>query len=346
MTMPAMIPPPGYLATGVGALPHKEPASAWRLATTLFPQFPFVPTLPRRGLLERIVFNDSAHLPGRMLVGERLFVDTRIDHSPEIEQIYQDFLEGNAVSYGTGPEYASAFHEMLAHPPDHPRVLKCQVTGPVTFGMQVTDCDKRPIFYDSQYADILGKVLGLQARWLEDQICRHTSARSSLVVFNEPYLTSLGSSVVPLDQGAVAGALNDAASLLEGGYGIHCCANTDWAFLLSLQPSVLSFDAYLLAREFLLYGDAIAAFLEKGGVIAWGIVPVDDALFRKESIGSLASRIQAIRSRLSEYIDVEVIDHQSLVTPTCGIQLGEECMAEEILTATAALSKRCREDFL
>jgi hypothetical protein len=345
MTMPTMIPSPGYLATGVGALPHTDPASAWHLARTLFPQFPFVPTLPRRGLLERIVFNDSSHIPGRMLVGERLFVDTKKDHSPEIERIYQDFLEGNAASYGTGPEYASAFHEMLAHPPDHPMVLKCQVTGPVTFGMQVIDCDKRPIFYDPQYADVLGKVLGLQARWLECQICRHTSAASSLVVFNEPYLTSLGSSVIPLDQEAVAGALTDAASLLEGGYGIHCCANTDWAFLLSLEPSVLSFDAYLLAREFLLYADAIATYLEKGGVIAWGIVPVDDAIFRKESIGSLALRIQDIRSHLSDYIDTEVIDTQSLITPTCGIQMGEERMAEEILATTAVLATQCREGF-
>ncbi|MDD1679611.1 MAG: hypothetical protein LUO93_10580 [Methanomicrobiales archaeon] len=344
--MPRMISPPKYLATGIGALPHTDPAAAWRLASSLFPQFPFVPTLPCRGLQERIVFNNSAHLPGRTLVGERLFVDTRKDCSSALEQIYHDFLEGNASSYGTGPEYASAFYEMLAHPPDHPRVLKCQVTGPVTFGMQVTDCDKRPIFYDMQYADILGKLLGLQARWCEQEIHRHTTAGSSLVVFNEPYLTSLGSSVVPLDREAVAGALIDAASLLEDGYGIHCCANTDWEFLLALEPAVLSFDTYLLAREFLLYSEAIATYLEKGGVIAWGIVPVDYAVFRGESIESLCARITTIRSRLGEYIDTEIIDRQSLITPTCGIQFGDEGMAEEILAATAALAKRCREAFL
>lgn len=342
--MPAMISPPRYLATGVGALPHTNPASAWRLVSSLFPEFPFVPTLPRRGLLERIVFNDSSHLPGRMLREERLFVDTKKDQSIEIEKIYQDFLEGNTAPYGTSQEYASVFHEMLEHPPPYALVLKCQVTGPVTFGMQVTDCDKRPIFYDPQYADILGKVLGLQARWLEQEICRHTSAKSSLVVFNEPYLTSLGSSVIPLDQETVAGALTDVASLLEGGYGIHCCANTDWAFLLSLEPSVLSFDAYLLAREFLLYGDAIATYLEKGGVIAWGIVPADYTIFRNESLGSLASRILEIRSRLEEYVDTDVIDRQSLITPTCGIQLGDEKMAEEILRTTMELAKQLREE--
>jgi methionine synthase II (cobalamin-independent) len=341
-----MIPPPVYLGTGIGALPHTDPAAAWHLASTIFPEFPFVPTLPRRGLLERIVFNDSAHLPGRILLGDRMFVDTEKDHSVEIEQVYQDFLEGNADPYQTSPEYASAFHAMRADPPAQPRTLKCQVTGPVTFGMQVTDCTKRPIFYDPQYADILGKLLGLQARWMEKEIHRILPDASSLVVFNEPYLTSLGSSVVPLDQDTVAGALTDAASLLEGGYGLHCCANTDWAFLLSLEPAVLSFDAYLLAKEFLLYSDAIVEYLEKGGVIAWGIVPVDYNMFRTESPASLLDRIHTIRSRLGEHINPEIIDRQALITPTCGIQSGNEEMAEEILRATASLAKRCREEFL
>jgi hypothetical protein len=263
--MPRMLPSPAYLATGIGALPHTDPVAAWRLASSLFLEFPFVPTLPRRSLLERIVFNDSSHLPGRIITEERMFVDTRKDHSADIEQIYQDFLEGNTTRYESGPEYASAFHVMRNDPPVHARALKCQVTGPVTFGMQVTDCDKRPIFYDPQYSDILGKILGLQARWFEQEIQRLTPVVSSLVVFNEPYLTSLGSSVVPLDQDTVAASLKDAASLLEGGFGVHCCANTDWAFILSLDPAVVSFDAYLLSREFLLYGDAIAEYLEKGG---------------------------------------------------------------------------------
>ncbi len=343
--MAGMIPSPGLQATGVGALPHTDPAAAWRLSSTLFPEFPFVPTLPRRGLLERIVFNDSAHLPGRILKGDRLFVDVKKDHSEEIERVYQDYLEENTALYAIGPEYASGFYAMRRDPPVHSRVVKCQVTGPVTFGMQVTDCDKRPIFYDSQYADILGKILGLQARWMEREIQRLTPDAHPLVVFNEPYLTSLGSSVVPLDRDTVSNALADAASLLQGGYGIHCCANTDWDFLLSLKPSVLSFDAHLLTREFLLYSEAVASYLEEGGVVAWGIVPVDYETFRMETMESLLSRIRGIRKRLGEHVDPKIIDQQSLITPTCGIQFGTEQMAEEILTATATLSRMCREAF-
>ena len=86
-------------------------------------------------------------------------------------------------------------------------MLKCQVTGPVTFGMQVVDADKRPIYYDSQLADVLSKMIALKARWCENEMQARTGVKETLVVLNEPYFASLGSSVVPLDKETVRARL-------------------------------------------------------------------------------------------------------------------------------------------
>ena len=339
------LPPPQTQATGVGALPHTNPYSAWKAALSLFPRFPFVPTLPNRSWNEQIVYSDSTHLPGRTVVKGRLYADTTKDLLPAMETIYLDFLEGRVEPYGADEEHASAFHVMMQNPPVACDVLKCQVTGPVTFGMQVTDCTKRPLFYDAQFADLLGKLLGLRARWFEREMRNHVSGET-LVVFNEPYLASLGSSVVPLNRESVEQALQDAVTLLEGAWGIHCCANTDWGFILSLQPSVLSFDAYQLAKEFLLYSEDIARYLEQGGVIAWGIVPSDPRAYSTESVATLFDRYAGIRSRLLELVPAERLDAQSLITPTCGILFGTEQEAEKILQGTAMLAEQIRSAFL
>ena len=87
------------------------------------------------------------------------------------------------------------------------KVLKCQVTGPVTFGMQVVDAEKRPIYYDSQLADVLSKMIALRARWCENELKTRTGVKETLVVLNEPYLASLGSSVVPIDKESVKSGL-------------------------------------------------------------------------------------------------------------------------------------------
>ncbi|HZD44320.1 MAG TPA: hypothetical protein VE134_09725, partial [Methanomicrobiales archaeon] len=279
--------PPNSLATGIGALPHTDPDAACDAVLSIFPRFPYVPTLPARGPLEGIVLMDSAQLPGRVLQEGRISVDTTLDHSEEMEKVFQDFIEGNYADYPTAPEYNSGFHAMIKKDLSQMEVLKCQVTGPVTFGMQVVDSEKRPLFYDSLWADLLGKLIALRARWYEAEMKQKTGVRQTLVILNEPYLAALGSSVVPIDSGAVESAFADAASLLTVGLGVHCCSNTDWGFLMSLSPSMISFDAYTTAREFLLYADALAAYLEGGGVVAWGIVPAEFELFRKETEDSL-----------------------------------------------------------
>ncbi|MEN6610868.1 MAG: hypothetical protein ABFC24_08490, partial [Methanoregulaceae archaeon] len=153
--MSSMLTLPGPVATGVGALPHRDPVQACRDVLAIFPEFPYAPTLPTRGVLESIVFNDSEQLPGRLFLEGKMRVDSSQDLMPAMEKIYLDYMEGNYAAYAEGPEYASAFHAMLQQKFPGALGLKCQVTGPVTFGMQVVDNDRRPIYYDPQFADVL-----------------------------------------------------------------------------------------------------------------------------------------------------------------------------------------------
>jgi hypothetical protein len=336
------IPPPGSLATGVGALPHRDPGKAVDEVLRIFPRFPYVPTLPNRGFLESIVFSDSAMLPGRMIRDGRLLVDTSRDITAELEQIYADYLEKNTAPYATQPEYGSGFLEMMTRRLPEALLLKCQVTGPVTFGMQVVDAEKRPIYYDPQFADILGKLMALRARWCEEEIRRRTGISRTLVILNEPYLASLGSSVIPVDRDSVIAGWQDISALVEGGLGVHCCTNTDWAFLTSLEPSVISFDAYGNAKEFLLYMDDVVRFMEWGGVVAWGIVPSDPKVFSRETVDSLTARYLDIRKEVTGHVDAEVFDARSLITPSCGIQLGTEAEAVAIMETAAAVSAKVR----
>ena len=212
-----MIPSPELRATGVGALPHRDPDAACRAVLAIFPEIPFIPTLPNRGLLESIVFADSEHLPGGVVREGRLTVDRGADPSEAMEQVLLDYLEGNAEPYQVGEAYGSGFHAMMGRDLSDALLVKCQVTGPVTFGMQVVDETRRPILYDPEYADLLGKLLALRARWCEEAMRERMGARATLVVLSEPYLASLGSGVVPVDPGVAASAFGDIADLLEGG---------------------------------------------------------------------------------------------------------------------------------
>jgi hypothetical protein len=341
--MAKMIPSPHSLATGVGALPHADPVAACNDVLDIFPEFPYIPSLPNRGQLESIVFNDSEQLPGRIIRDDRLLFDSTTDQSEGMEKVYMDYVEGNYAPYALHREYASGFVEMLSRKLSHVKVLKCQVTGPVTFGMQVVDADKRPIYYDTQLADVLSKMIALKARWCESVMREKTGVAETLVVLNEPYLASLGSSVVPVDKEIVRAGWEDIFALVEGGLGIHCCSNTDWEFVLGLNPSVVSIDAYTTAKEFLLYADSIASYMEQGGVVAWGIVPAEYKIFATETTDSLYQKYLAIRSRLSASIPEQIFDAQSLITPSCGIRFADRNGSLAIMKTVAEISQRIRD---
>lgn len=340
--MAKMIPSPNSLATGVGALPHTDPKQACDDVLSLFPGFPYIPTLPDRGQLESIVFNDSEQLPGRVIREERLLFDSTKDQTAAMEKVYLDFVEGNFTDYGLHREYASAFIEMMSRKVTGACVLKCQVTGPVTFGMQVVDADKRPIYYDSQLADVLSKMIALKSRWCEEALRAQTGASETLVVLNEPYLASLGSSVVPVDKETVRAGWEDIASMVQGGLGVHCCSNTDWEFIMGLDPSVISLDAYATAKEFLLYTDSIISYMERGGVVAWGIVPAEYKIFATESVDSLYEKYLAIRTQLTARMPEKLFDAQSLITPSCGIRFADRDGSLAIMGAAAGISRRIR----
>jgi len=340
--MAKMILSPHSLATGIGALPHTDPVQACNDVLEIFPEFPYIPTLPDRALLESIVFNDSEQLPGRIIREDRLLFDSTKDQTAAMEQVYMDYVEQNVAGYGLHKEYASAFIEMMGRRLPGARILKCQVTGPVTFGMQVVDENKRPIYYDAQLADVLSKMIALKARWCEQAMLANTGVSETVVVLNEPYLASLGSSVVPVDKETVRAGWDDIASLVEGGLGVHCCSNTDWEFVISLDPAVISMDAYATSKEFLLYADSIVSYMERGGVVAWGIVPADYKLFSTETVDSLYKKYLAIRTQLSSRMPEKLFDAQSLITPSCGIRFADRQGSLDIMGAAAEISRRIR----
>ncbi|NLX49888.1 MAG: hypothetical protein GXY82_08480 [Methanospirillum sp.] len=340
--MARFIAPTAGRATGVGGLPHADPARAVDGVLAAFPEVPYGPGLPNLGPCEQIVWNDAAVLPGLEVVEGRLVVDLEADHAEAMEEVYVAFVENDASAFAPTPGTYSGLLELVSRDLSGAVLVKGQVTGPVTVGMQVVDRTRRPVLYDEGYADLLGKALALRARAVEGALAA-TGAPETLVVLNEPYWASLGSTVVPVQDETVRAAVQDIASQVEGGLGIHCCSNTDWGFVMDLDPAVLSIDAHQTAREFLLYAEQAAAFLERGGIVAWGIVPADARLFAEETEGTLARRMAAVREGLAEYVDPDLLVRQSLVTPTCGIKFATEEEADRIQRITAAVARAWRE---
>jgi hypothetical protein len=91
-----------------------------------------------------------------------------------------------------------------------------------------------------------------------------------------------------------------------------------------------------------LYPDDLAAFLERGGVLAAGIVPTsDDATLLV--VQELTDRLLRRLPELSPAMDAEQAGRQLLITPACGLGTCHAEFAIAAVRTAAAVSRRVRD---
>jgi len=137
----------------------------------------------------------------------------------------------------------------------------------------------------------------------------------------------------------------DAVHQAGGLAGIHVCANTDWSLVLSTPIDILSFDAYGFFDRIVLFRDELLRFLEKGKVIAWGIVPTMNAsdILAEDAMG-LVDRWRGYVRELGA--DPELVTRQALITPSCGTGLLSLELCTRVLSLTREVSNAIRKDVL
>ncbi len=311
---------------------------------------PAWPQLPRRSFLESMYVQYSRALPALVLdeVNEKVFFDTGGDL--DLERFYEAYLAEDLAAFALEPAYAAGFDPMLAALRNSPgEWVKGHVSGPISLGLIVTDRALRASLYDETLADVILKNAAMAARW---QVRALRQVRPQVIMFvDEPYLASFGSAFISLSREEVVARLDEvfiAIHAEDGLAGVHCCGNTDWGVLLATTVDILNLDAYGYLANLALYPAELRAFLDRGGVVAWGIVPNNEEIF-KVTPGDLARRlwqgfdlIEEKARRRGVEIRPEELAACSLVTPSCGLGSTRVEVAGQVLETLSELGKELR----
>lgn len=337
----------GCRATIIGSLPHKDPKEACRLITRFLKDIPAWPQLPNRSFQENMSVQYSEGFPGTVLEENRIYVDRSRDNNAALEALYSAYLENDVDKYPISRERAAGLYEFLSLTDLPPGMLgvKGHVTGPVTWGLTVTDENRRSILYDDVLSDAAAKLLRLKASWQEKRL-REISP-NTIIFVDEPSMTSFGSSFLAISREKVISLLNEVFGGISGVPGIHCCGNTDWPVLLRSNVGILSFDAFNYAESLALYLAEVKEFLIKKRTIAWGIVPNESKMIAAETVPSLKDRLEeAIAPFTRNGVPFRQVLEQSLVTPSCGLAslTGDE--VERVLQLLTELSAAMRKRYL
>lgn len=338
---------PNCRAFGIGSMPHVDANTAVDFVLATFRDIPFWPQLPRRAFRESIYAQYAAHLPGVCLDDEegRLWVELGGTWTEQAESFYAAFLEEKTDLFALDAEHAAGLGELLRRGPlADAWAVKGQVIGPISFGLQIADQDMRPVLYDEMMHDIVVKNSLRHAQWQEAQL--HRLCPRTIICIDEPFLSMIGSAYASLSRETVIAALEEIFAGLQGWTAVHCCANTDWSMLLETSVDILSFDAYEYAENLALYPDAVRAFLARGGMLAWGVIPnTGDAaeMITLEGAWDVLERALGLFERKG--FDRRQILPRSFITPACGTGTLSVPTAERVMRLACQLSNQLRETY-
>ncbi len=310
-----------FIATGIGSFPHPDENEVFRLIFQNFPEIPFWPQLPKRSFLEGMVVQYSEGFPSLRWneKEQRVWVDTSHGFDKEIEKFYQH-LEGSELKpFEITEDFARGLRILKDLTSKDYRkeikYIKGQIAGPITFGLALPDLEGKSIFYDPTLREILIKHLSMKARWMEKRFNDLFPGIPTIIFFDEPSLSSFGSAFSGLNREDVVHSLNECFDAVKGLKGTHCCGNTDWSVLLSTNLDILSFDAYDYLETLSLYPRELRIFLERGGILAWGIVPTSEALMKEEA-DSLVKRFKEGVETLSKKGIDQTLLQRAILTPS------------------------------
>ena len=341
-----------FVATGIGSVPFLSPEQACREILAHDSLIPFWPQMVQKDPREEMLLQYSPPLPCLKpdLKEKTLSYDPDCDRSEALFLFYEKFLAADFSFFSLLPDYASGFYQMLKalsalEPVDG--FVKGHIVGPITLGLGVKQPSGQFLIHDPELMDAAIKGLAGQAVFQTKKF--EDLGRRAIIFVDEPSLSGYGSAFTPLSKNEVLEILGETIRLIreqsDALIGLHCCGNTDWSLLLSLDLDILNLDAYGFGESFVLYPKEIGRFLEKGRAVAWGLVPTSDYT-GKETAPVLLDHLASLFETLTNKgIDKDRLITQALVTTACGMGTLSEDTAKRLLSLLSDVSRMARERF-
>lgn len=335
--------PGNLLATAMAVMPHTDIDRA--LATALSLDIPFWPQLPNYSYYEDMYVQAAEHFPGIVLDMDKKTLRFSMDKFiAEFEETMAHFDDPEYFDVST--TYSAVYHRFLDLDLSDRPAIRGQLEGPVSFGFNVLDQNERPILFDDNVRPFMFEFM---AKRINIQLEKLKQRNSNAFMFiDEPGMQFIFSALSGYSDQKAKQDLDEFFSMIKSPKGIHLCGNPDWDFLLGLDMDILSLDIHSNAEIFGLSTNSIKKFLDRGGILVWGIVPTGFETFSKENIDLLAFRLETIWKALDKKgIPKDQILEQGLISPAtcCLVNEDGNKTVEKAFQITKELSGNLREKY-
>ncbi|MFC1859123.1 hypothetical protein ACFL9U_14030 [Thermodesulfobacteriota bacterium] len=341
---------PKCMAFTMSDVPGKRDVEeACRMMIRYFPECPTPPEPPHGGFgLRGLILGMPCVWADRK---KKQIVYELSERENELTQFYDRYIAEDLDYFAIPPEYEAGLYRLSEMYKEKPwpelRLIYFAVPGIFSWGLNMVDESGTPALYNDTMRDVMIKLMAMKAKWRQTEIKKLFPGIPTLfMIANGGLSVYVSASGVGKWEDAKK-IYNEVLAAVDAITAIHCCANFDWPLLMETNTDIIHFDAYQYGDSMSLYPDALKRFLDRGGMIAWGIVPSGRAdQITTENSSSLMERLEkAIELVAHKGIDKNLLLESSWISPNCSMSTPTIELGERVFELTRGVSLRMREKY-
>lgn len=284
----------------LGALPYETVEAATKMEVKLFEKMPFLARLPKIDAEDNIIKRTFENFPGVKINDHNVILKVSSNHYKQrISKLEKAFNHPNLEDlepFAIAAPFMEKFLQMVKK--FEPHYAQLNLLGPFTISQMLQNAAEEQMLIDKSYRKLFIQGVCVKALWMIEKIKEISPKTIPVIMFEEPLLGQLGDikrnneevtvELVTALFSRVFEKLHEANAVA----GVQCLDKCDWKIPISAGVDLISFDAYNNPNILTILPEQIIEFVERGGKINWGIVPVmNEAMVKSLNIDYLAKRL-------------------------------------------------------
>lgn len=291
----------------LGAIPYEDINVATKMIAKLFEQIPYLPLLPKIDSADTLNKRTLSNIPGISFDGANvLFNTTAKDYKQGLVKIDKAFnsmdikhLEQYAIESPFIDKYFALIKKFK------PKNACINLLGPFTVSQILKSATDEQLLLEKSYRKLFIQAICVKALWAIKKIEEISPETVPIIILEEPLAGIFGNikrenenidaELIIHIYERVFETIRKTKSLIA----IQCLEKCDWSIPINAGVDIISFDAYNNPNNLCIIPEVITEFLERGGKINWGIVPVmTEAMVKSLNLDYLAGRLKSTMAGL------------------------------------------------
>ena len=304
-------------------LPYNTINAAMTTIIKLFENIPFLPDLQNADSNDSLLNITLSNVPGIVQKedGLHLIEDRQYKNFMKLmDDAYVEMSMQNLEPFKIDAVFMDRYIKAIHRIKPHETIIR--LYGPFSLMYNLRNVECMQTITDRTLRKFFVQLYVLKSLWFINKIQTISYDTKPIIILEEPFLNKF-SNIKRQSENIESYLLVDLyAKIFEkihknGGFvGIQCFEKCDWKIPLDAGVDIISFDAYHNPHNLIIISAYIQKFLQDGGFINWGIVPMDSAdILTKMNVEFAYDRFtKTVEELIGKGISRDLVYNNSLVS--------------------------------